>query len=288
MQLPLWPADSRRQELKESKVWCLTWGETAGVGSAVGVSCVSLSVAAFPSGSIKALIFGILCWNEAVQLQRTDHSPGKVLCWTFTCHSKMSVLAILWKMYPLCSYGLLQAASLFQRLKTSQLWEAAIRFWLRNTRFLPESAWSARVQALGQDHSLMRRRESPFCVRWWHLTIGEIQSFFRVPAQEKKRGRFTAQPLSAGEEPKGPTKRQDISVTDGNEPRCSEFPSAESVTRLSTQIRRIDVKKITLGFFLQGIEEQENLHPFTLDSDFWVKSPISKSLQCDFFFHQGM
>lgn len=104
----LWSGDSRNQELKESKIWCLTWGETAGLGSAVGVRFVSISVATFPSGSIKALIFGILCWNEAARLQRTDHSPGKVLCWTFTCHSKVSVLARLWKMYPLCSCCLLQ------------------------------------------------------------------------------------------------------------------------------------------------------------------------------------
>lgn len=215
---PLWSADFRSRDLQESKVWCLTWGETADVCTAVGVGCVSLSIAAFPSGSIKALIFGILCWNEAVQLQRTDHSPGKVLCWTFTCHSKMSVLAILWKMYPLCSYGLLQAASLFQGLKMSQLWEAAIQFWLRSMRFLPWSAWRAGVQSLRQNHSLVRRRESPFCVRWWHLILGEIQSFLGVPVQENRR--FTAQPPSAGEEPRGPTKRQDISVTGENEHRC--------------------------------------------------------------------
>lgn len=59
----------------------------------------------------------------------------------------------------------------------------------------------------------------------------------------------------------------------------SKFPSAESLTRLSTQIKRIDVKKDKdFFFFLPGVEEQENLHPFFLDSGFWVKSPISKSL----------
>lgn len=75
---------------------------------------------------------------------------------------------------------------------------------------------------------------------------------------------------------KGKTSVWDI--TGGNESRCSEFPSAESVMRLSTQIKRIDVKKDKDVFFLPGIEEQENLHHFILDSDFWVKSPISKSL----------
>lgn len=73
---------------------CLTWGKTAGVGNAVGPG-VSTIHSYISIRQHQTLIFGILCWNEAVQLQRVDHSPGKVLCWTFRCHSKMSMLAIL-------------------------------------------------------------------------------------------------------------------------------------------------------------------------------------------------
>lgn len=193
----------------------------------------------------QSLVFGILCWNEAVQLQRTDHSPGKVLCWTFTCHSKMSVLAILWKMYPLCSHGLLQAVCLFQGLKMSQLWEAASTVLVEKHKIsalIGMECWSTGPGT--GSHLGEEKGKAILCQvignSWWDTVISQSSS----PRQEEG---LLPSHLQQGRNPEGQQKetwqRQDISVTGENEPRCSKFPSADSVTRLSTQIKRIDVRK---------------------------------------------
>lgn len=180
----------------------------------------------------------------------------------------MSVLAILWKMYPLCSYGLLQAANLFQGLKMSQLWEAASTILAEKHQI--SALISMRCWSAGPGIGSHLHEEKGKAILCEVMCNSVRQSFLRVPAQGKRRVNLPAQSPSAESQQQRAWQRQDISVTGGNKPRCSKFPSADSVTRLSTQIKRIDIKKDNGFFFFQVLRNKEiYILPLLIQTSWW-------------------